>query len=131
MSWDGLDRRKFPRVIYPCLVTLCLEGKEKETILSHTENIGLGGVCVTFKNHVERFTPVEVQIDLLDMQEHLKCSGKVVWNVRRKALEERKPLFYDIGIEFGELKDSDRKRLTAILKNLVDRKAAPVLKPYL
>ena len=131
MSWDGLDRRKFPRIVYPCLVTLHLDSKDKGSILCHTENIGLGGVCVVLKNHIERFTPVVIEIDLLDMQEHLKCAGKVVWNVRRKVLEERKPLFYDIGIEFIELKDSDRKRLAAILQNLIDRKAAPVLKPYL
>jgi len=25
--------------------------------------------------------------------------GKVVWNVRRKSIEEIKPMFYDIGID--------------------------------
>ena len=131
MSWDGLDRRKFPRIIYPCLITVRLDGKAMETILSHTENIGVGGVCVVLKNHIERFTPVGLEVDLLDMQEHLKCAGKVVWNVRRKSHEQHKPLFYDIGIEFNELKAPDHKRLSSILQSLIDRKAAPILKPYI
>ena len=45
--WDGLNRRKFPRVIYPCLVVI-QNGKvdDRDVILTHTENIGIGGVCV-------------------------------------------------------------------------------------
>jgi len=46
--WEGLNRRKFPRANYPCLVVI-REGKEKNIILTHTENIGIGGVCIALK----------------------------------------------------------------------------------
>ena len=31
------------------------------------------------------FSPVEVELDLLDLGEHIKCSGKVVWNIQRRG----------------------------------------------
>ena len=70
-KWDGLDRRRFPRVNYPCLVVI--EGETEERILAHTENVGIGGVCVILKQDVKLFTSVEVELDLLDMKEHIKC----------------------------------------------------------
>jgi len=43
-EWGALDRRKFPRVNYPCLVVINNGSKkDKEFILTHTENIGIGG----------------------------------------------------------------------------------------
>ena len=131
MSWDGFDRRKFPRIIFPCLITVHSDGKPKEAILTHTENIGVGGVCVILKNHIERFTEVGLEIDLLDMQEHLRCNGRIVWNVRRNETQGHKPLHYDVGIEFIDLKDPGHKRLSTIIKNLMERGAAVVLKPYI
>ena len=53
-NWDGFNRRKFPRVNYPCLVVLNVRIEETESvILSHTENIGIGGVCVILKQNVK------------------------------------------------------------------------------
>lgn len=119
-KWDGLDRRKFPRVKYPCLVVLKNDNKGgKEVILTHTENVGIGGTCVILKKNLQMFSPVELEIDLLDLGEHIKCNGKVVWNVRRKGDTESKPLFYDIGVEFEDITKKDRNRLEKIIKNLV------------
>ena len=53
-KWDGLDRRKFPRVNYPCLVVLRNnDSMEKEDLLTHTENVGMGGICVTLKKNLK------------------------------------------------------------------------------
>ena len=116
--WDGINRRKFPRVSYPCLVTIRHQQDEKDVFLTHTENVGIGGVCVILKKGVKIFSPVEVELDLLDLEHHIKCPGKVVWSIRRKNTEELKPLFYDIGIEFDGLSDQDRKRLEVIIQRL-------------
>ena len=48
-TWDGLDRRKFPRISYPCLVVVRKDEDDKEVFLTHTENLGVGGVCVILK----------------------------------------------------------------------------------
>jgi len=119
-KWDGLDRRKFPRVKYPCLVIIKNGAEQdKEVILSHTENIGIGGVCIILKKNVKMFTLVELELDLLDMGEHIKCKGKVVWNVQRKNDAKKKPAFYDVGIEFDSLTDSETQRVEDVVIRLV------------
>ena len=118
-AWDGLDRRRFPRVYYPCLVTVRRSEEEHDVFLTHTENIGIGGICVTLKKEVKLFSPVDLEIDLLDTEEHVRCEGKVVWSVRRKSEEKTKPLFYDIGIEFDKLDDGDQQRLDIIVQRLI------------
>ena len=130
MNWEGMDRRKFPRVMYPCLVKVISSDGTQGPILTHTENIGLGGICITLKREIKLFTPVELEVDLLDVDEHIKPKGKVVWNVRRKAIETVKPMFYDIGIEFSELSKSDNDRLRADLQMLID-KGTQLSKPYI
>ena len=120
-SWDGMNRRKFPRVYYPCLIVLrCAQG-EQESILTHTENIGIGGVCVTINRNIPMFSPVELEIDLLDTESHIKCHGKVVWAIQRKLDEKKKPLFYDLGIEFSDIPPNDQKRLDEVVKRFVKR----------
>ncbi len=130
MAWEGMDRRKFPRVMYPCMVKVISSGRPQDSILAHTENIGMGGICVTLKNEVRVFTPVDLEVDLLDLDEHITPKGKVVWNVRRKSIEKVKPLFYDIGIEFTEISKRDRERLQANLQKLMD-KGVQLSKPFI
>jgi len=121
MAWEGLNRRKFPRVKYPCLIVLQRSTEGKDTILTHTENIGIGGVCVIIKDNLKMFTLVDVELDLLDLEDHVKCSGKVVWCVRRKSTEASKPLYYDIGVEFTDVSDENRQRIDVIVGRLVNQ----------
>lgn len=125
-KWEGLNRRKFPRVNYPCLVVLNQHKGSGDVILTHTENIGIGGICIILKQKLDIFSPVEIELDLLDLGDHIRCKGKVVWNVQRQADMNKKPLFYDIGVEFDNLTDSERKRLLEVVDRLVKlRKIAP------
>lgn len=127
--WDGLNRRKFPRVIYPCLVVIQNgEVQAKDIILTHTENIGIGGVCVILKTDLKMFSHVDLELDLLDLENHIRCQGKVVWNVQRKDDAKDKPLFYDIGIEFEDLDVKEQERLDRIVKRLV-KNAKELLSP--
>ena len=119
-SWEGLNRRKFPRVKYPCLIVIHVDPeKSKDVVLTHTENIGIGGVCVVLKNPLKMFSDLEIQLDLLDMEDPIKCHGKVVWCVQRQSTAEKKPSFYDIGIEYINIDDTSRRRLDSIVKALV------------
>lgn len=118
-KWEGLDRRKFPRVNYPCLIVI-RNGSEtnNDVILTHTENVGIGGVCVTLKKELRMFCPVEIELDMLDLGNHIKCKGKVVWNIRRASEVKKKPLFFDVGIEFDNLDKKEQQRLEEIVKRL-------------
>ena len=117
--WEGANRRRFPRANYPCLIIIRRNSMQPQALLTHTENLGLGGVCVILKKDLGLFTPVEIELDLMDTQPHIKCNGKIVWVVKRKDTEEKKPLFFDIGIEFANLKEKDRERVSAIVDHLV------------
>lgn len=127
-AWDGLNRRRFPRAKYPCLVIVRHKGKEPEAILTHTENLGVGGICVIIKKQIKLFAPVEVEIDLMDLEDHVECAGKVVWSVKRKSGEKVKPLFYDTGIEFENLSGKDRKRIEGIIRRIAKQRAEVI--PY-
>ncbi|MFZ5800848.1 MAG: PilZ domain-containing protein [Candidatus Omnitrophota bacterium] len=119
-AWDGIDRRKFPRANYPCLLIIRRDNAAPEAMLTHTENIGIGGVGIISKRELKLFDKVELELDLLDMQPHIKCDGKIVWSVRRKDTEEVKPSYFDIGIEFVNINDKDRKRIEFIVNRLAD-----------
>ncbi len=130
MSWEGMDRRKFPRVMYPCMIKVLSADGAQLPLLTHTENIGQGGLCFILKQEIRLFTPVELEVDLLDSNEHIKAKGKVVWIVRRKSIEKVKPMFYDIGVEFTDLAKHDRAYLADVLQRLV-AKGTPLSKPYI
>lgn len=121
--WDGLNRRTFPRVNYPCQVVIRNDLDEKVAVLTHTENLGIGGVCLSFKKNLKIFSTVEVELDLMDLEEHIKCKGKVVWSVRRKSDDPKKPLFYDVGIEFVDIDDKNRQRVEAIVGRMAQQAA--------
>ena len=118
-SIDGENRRKFPRVIYPCLVVIKQAQGEKDVFLTHTENLGSGGICAILKNNLKLFSPVEIELDLLDLDEHVRCQGKVVWSVKRSSKEDVKALFYDTGIEFIGISEKDYQRIETIIAALL------------
>ena len=119
MTWEGLNRRQFPRANFPCLIKIVHADRMDEAILTHTENISTGGAAVIIKKSLELFMTVKVEIDLMDGGELVMCGAKVVWTVRRKALEAHKPSFYDIGLEFLDLKDEFRARVARTVEHLV------------
>jgi Tfp pilus assembly protein PilZ len=112
------------------MVKVVSSDKSQGPILTHTENIGMGGLSVTLKSEIKLFTEVDLEVDLLDLDEHILPKGKVVWNVRRKAVEKVKPMFYDIGIEFSEISKRDHERLRINLQRLID-KGVQLTKPYI
>ncbi len=117
--WEGLNRRRFPRVNYPCLVTVWVDSEgEKETFLTHTENIGIGGVCLTANKRFKLFSPIDIELDLLDMEDHLRCKGKVVWLVQRKDPDPRRPMLFDLGIEFEDIGEEEQRRISKIVQHL-------------
>lgn len=128
MEWDGSNRRRFPRILYPCLVKISSPEQPPSVSLTHTENIGPGGICVILKKEIKMFTPVEIELDLIEEARNFTAKGRVVWLVRRKAIESVKPMFYDIGIEFQDLSPQDKQKLEVAVNKFI-QKGYKILKP--
>ena len=118
-DWQGLERRQFPRVNYPCLVTIRHDVEGKDAFLTHTENVGTGGVCVIFKESAKLFSEVDLEIDLLDMEKNIKGKGRVVWSVKTQAKNQAKAVVYDTGIEFSNISPEEQKRIRQVVMQLI------------
>ncbi|MBU1726267.1 MAG: PilZ domain-containing protein [Candidatus Omnitrophica bacterium] len=106
--WQGVDKRKFPRVNYPCEVTVYIKG-QKENIPAQTENIGVGGVCVKLSKELSKFHSVDLAVELNDGKPPLTCEARVVWLVKSQDA-------FDTGMEFLNLTESDRLRIERVVE---------------
>lgn len=124
--WSGINKRKFPRAEYPCKVRLrrpakkgVLRKKILEEFFTHTENIGLGGVCVTLEKNIGLFSPVELDIDIGNDGSWVNAKGTVCWIVKRMSLTGKAR--FDVGIEFLDLKDSDRIKIEKVVEECLKK----------
>jgi hypothetical protein len=123
MAWEGVNRRGFPRVNYPCVVKIRRKGSA-EAFHTKTENIGCGGVCVILPKNIGLFSPAEMEVDLENGQGRIVCDGTVVWVVRRSEINKDSPNFFDTGIEFVNLKEEDSARIDKIVKECLQKDAS-------
>ena len=115
--WGGINRRKFPRANYPCVLTV--KRKDQQDVLStQTENIGLGGICVILPRDLGIFAPVEIHLDLLDGQPSIECDGTVAWVIVSKG--DKKSESFDTGLEFTNLTRKDAIRISSIVEKAID-----------
>lgn len=112
--WDGINRRRFPRAKYPCKVRV-LKKNSKDILLTQTENIGVGGICVVLEKELPLFCEVSLELDFEDGLGLVKSKARIVWVVKRSATGDKKHQF-DTGIEFASLKSEDKKRIEQIMQ---------------
>ena len=115
--WDGINRRKFPRANYKCLITIKKRLTAK-TISTQTENIGAGGICVLIKDDLGLFQGVDLEIFLDENRPPIKCGGTVVWVVK-KATTKKSAYLYDTGIEFIDVRPEDREKISEIVEEIL------------
>ncbi|MBU1912108.1 MAG: PilZ domain-containing protein [Candidatus Omnitrophica bacterium] len=115
--WGGINRRKFPRASYPCVLSVKRKD-HPDSISTQTENIGLGGICVILPKDLGIFAPVEIRLDLLDSQPNIECDGTVAWVIASK--EDRKKESFDTGLEFTNLKRKDAVRINSIVEKIAE-----------
>jgi hypothetical protein len=119
--WNGINRRKFPRANYKCIITIKKRLTAK-TISTHTENLGAGGICVLIKEDLGLFQGVDLEIMLEDSNTPVKCGGTVVWVVKKSEPKQKASYLYDTGIEFIDIRPEDRDRITAVVDLILKRK---------
>jgi c-di-GMP-binding flagellar brake protein YcgR len=107
------NRRKYPRVNYPCQLTMWLTEGNNETVLANTANIGLGGLCVYLNQGISVGTKVDIQLNFTDTTTPFKCRGSVV-----RCLQESEK-FYNIGIQFEPLSELKTAFLDGKISELI------------
>ena len=119
--WGGINRRKFPRVHYKCIIHIHKKGSEKR-ISTQTENIGEGGICVIVNEGLGLFQGVNLEINFeCKGTPIITCNGTVVWVVKKRDINQKSGLLYDLGIEFVDLKEEDRKCIAQIVENVLSK----------
>ncbi|MBL7156807.1 MAG: PilZ domain-containing protein [Candidatus Omnitrophica bacterium] len=101
---------------YKCLIYI---GKKEsgKAISTHTENIGAGGICVILDEDLGLFQGVDLEVDLENgVPINIKCSGTVVWVVKKRDIKGKAALHYDTGIEFVDLNEESKNRITKIVE---------------
>lgn len=116
--WNGINRRKFPRGNYKCLITIKKRLTSK-VIATQTENIGAGGICVIIKEDLGLFQGVDLELHLEDNRPPVKCGGTVVWVVKKSELKQKGGFLYDTGIEFIDIRPEDRERIPALVEEIL------------
>jgi c-di-GMP-binding flagellar brake protein YcgR len=128
MEWDGVNRRRFIRVVFPYTVHIKLIDGQK--ISTYTEDISMGGIKVVInqKPKVNSWVNLEIFIDT----KPLVCSGKISWITEKPnpLLEDKQ--FYEVGIEFCELTKEQNYRLKEYVAEIKSKEVKEQRrKPYL
>ena len=118
--WNGINRRKFPRANYRCIITIKKRLTAK-TISTQTENIGAGGICVMIKEDLGLFQGVDLELILEDAATPVRCGGTIVWVVRKNEPKRKGSHLYDTGIEFIDIRPEDRDRISEIVEMILNK----------
>ena len=116
--WNGINRRKFPRANYKCLIAIKKRLTSKN-LSTQTENIGAGGICVLIKDDLGLFQGVDLELSLDDNKPPIKSGGTVVWVVKKSEPKQRGVYHYDTGIEFIDIRPEDRERISEVVENIL------------
>ena len=116
--WEGVDKRQFPRVKYRCLMVVSDHGKD-ERFDTYTENIGAGGICVVLSREFDLFKTADLELFASEESEPIRCKGTIVWVIRRKVNDDPKKYEYDIGVEFTDISEDDRKRIETLVDEVL------------
>lgn len=116
--WNGINRRRFPRANYKCLISIKKRLTAK-TISTHTENIGAGGICVLLKEDLGLFQGVDVELFIDEKEPPIRCGGTLVWVVKKTDPKQKGAYYYDTGIEFIDIRPEDRDKISDIIDEIL------------
>jgi len=117
MNWNGQERRRFPRANFPCKIVISSPpqvGAPPQELVSHTDNIGEGGIRVILEKRLSYSDTVGLDL-YLSKDKPIKCKGRVIWSREKMNPLEGQPIMFDTGIEFTTISDSDREYIAKMV----------------
>jgi len=118
MDWKGKEKRRFVRAKFPCKIMVNIP--EEYTIVSHTEDIGAGGIRVIIPDKLDIGAMVGLEIFLSNGE--IKCKGKIVWVVKKGSSLLGDGVTFDTGVEFGEISEEDRRVVNNFVESVISPK---------
>lgn len=115
MDYQGIEKRRFIRAKFPCKITIYM--LHQHIITTYTENISAGGVGVVVEEKLETSSTVGLEIQI--NQNIIICKGRVVWVVGKESPYKKGVAYYDTGIEFYEIKESDRHIINNVIEEII------------
>lgn len=104
MDYQGIEKRRFIRAKFPCSISI--HTLHEHVITTYTENISAGGVRVIIEENLEMSSTVGLEVQINN--NIIVCKGRIVWVVNRESPYKKCVFYRDTGIEFYEIKESDR-----------------------
>ena len=116
--WNGINRRRFPRANYKCLISI-KKRLTSRTISTQTENIGAGGICVLLHEDLGLFQGVDIELYLDESAPPIKCGGTIVWVVKKSEPKQKGSYLYDTGVEFIDIRPEDREKVSEVVDDIL------------
>jgi c-di-GMP-binding flagellar brake protein YcgR len=113
-----MERRRYPRLDASVAIEYSIIGRAPLKETAFTKNIGAGGICLIVYEKIEVNTILSLKINLCDNSDIIEIKGNVVW-LSEFSLDPDKKKRWDIGIEFTEINEEDRKRISKYLFRLL------------
>ena len=110
------ERRKYVRLEASVEVQYTVIGKPG-TIEVFSKNISAGGLCITTKEEMVADTPLQIEIKIPDLKDHIRALARVIWQKKCEGTAEGLQAYYDTGIEFTGISDFDRFNINRYVMN--------------
>ncbi len=118
MVWDSIDKRRFLRIEFP--YTVHIRDGKRGNFSTYTEDISIGGVRVVIKEKLKISAIVDLEIYLTRFP--MICRGKITW-IKEKQNDFLEDIpFFDIGIEFCDLREKHTLLVSKCVRDLEEKK---------
>ena len=108
------ERRRFPRLNATVDIECSVIGKEKDPSIkdkNQVRNISAGGLCLIVYEKVEVGDILSLTVKLPVDDCTIQIKGKIVW-IEEFVLTGDKRNRWDVGVEFAEISEDDRKKIS-------------------
>jgi len=120
-NYPSEERRRFPRIPAAFVEYSTIEETSFKKH-SFTENVSSVGICILVSEEVKINTPLSFKITLPDSEQPIEAKGVVVWVKKSSFLDVKGRKHFDLGVEFVEMGERDRQRISQYISEHIDKK---------